>query len=113
DTVVFDKTGTLTEGKPKVVAYKDAEVLRLAASLERASEHPLANAIVEAANRQNLDLADVTGFEYLPGKGVKGLVKDKRVAAGNRALMTELGVFGSGRKNADLIGSVPGATQVY
>src|SRR6266852_1777175 len=113
DTIVFDKTGTLTEGKPKVVAFSDAELLRLVASLERASEHPLAAAIVEAARRQNLKLSEASGFEYLAGKGVKGLVDGKRIAAGNRALMTELGVFGSGRKSAAFVPTVPGATQVY
>jgi Cu+-exporting ATPase len=113
DTIVFDKTGTLTEGKPKVVAYSDAEVVRLAASVERASEHPLAAAIVEVASQQNLRLSDVSGFESVPGKGVKGVVAGKRVAVGNSALMTDLGVFGSGRKTAVLVGTAPGATQVY
>ena len=113
DTIVFDKTGTLTEGKPKVVAYSDTEVLRLAASVERASEHPLASAIVEAARQKNLKLSEASGFEYFAGTGVKAVVDGKRVAAGNRALMTDLGVFGSGRKNAGLVASVRGATQVY
>ena len=113
DTVVFDKTGTLTEGKPKVVAYSDAEVVCLAASLERASEHPLAAAIVELASQQNLRLSDVSGFESVPGKGIKGFVEGKRIAAGNWALMTDLGVFGSGRKTAMLAAGAPGATQVY
>ena len=113
DTIVFDKTGTLTEGKPRVVAYSDAEVLRLVASLERASEHPLGAAIGTAARHQNLRLSEVAGFEYVAGNGVKGLVEGKRVAAGNHALMTDLGVFGSGRKNTGFRPSVPGATQVY
>ena len=113
NTIVFDKTGTLTEGKPKVVAYSDAEVLRLAASVERASEHPLAGAIVEAARQQNLQLSQATGFEYLAGTGVKAFVDGKKIAAGNRGLMTELGVFGAGRKNAEQVASVPGATQIY
>jgi len=113
DTIVFDKTRTLTEGKPKVVAYNHAELLRLVASLERASEHPLAAAIVEVARQQNLRLSKASGFEYLAGKGVKGLVDGKRIAAGKRALMTELGVFGSGRKSAVFVPTVPGATQVY
>jgi len=113
DTIVFDKTGTLTEGTPQVIAFSDPEVLRLAASVERASEHPLAGAIAEAARRQNLRLSEVSGFEYVTGKGVKGLVEGKRVAAGNRALMTDLGVFGSGRKSAVFVPAVPGATQVY
>src|SRR5580658_3662719 len=113
DTIVFDKTGTLTEGKPKVVAYSDAEVVRLAASVERASEHPLAAAIVQSASQQNLRLPDVSGFEYVPGKGVKGFVEGKRIAAGNSALMTDLGVFGSGRKTAVPVLTAPGASQVY
>jgi P-type Cu+ transporter len=113
DTIVFDKTGTLTEGKPKVTAYSDLEGFRLAASVERASEHPLAAAVVAAANQQNLHLSEVSGFEYVAGKGVKGVVEGKRMAAGNSALMTELGVFGSGRKNAVLAATVPGATNVY
>jgi Cu+-exporting ATPase len=113
DTIVFDKTGTLTEGKPKVAAYSNAEVLRLAASVERASEHPLAAAIADSARQQNLPLSAVSAFEYATGKGVTGIVDGKRVAAGNRALMTELGVFGSGRKQAVQTASVPGATQVY
>jgi Cu+-exporting ATPase len=113
DTIVFDKTGTLTEGKPRVAAYPDAELLRLVASVERASEHPLGAAISGFAREQNLKLAEVSGFEYLAGQGVKGLVEGKRIAAGNRGLMTELGVFGAGRKNAVFVASVPGATQVY
>ena len=113
DTIVFDKTGTLTEGKPKVVAYSDAEVVRLAASVERASEHPLAAAIVALASQQGLRLSDVSGFESVPGKGIKGVVTSKRIAAGNWALMTDLGVFGSGRKTAVLAGTALGATQVY
>ncbi len=113
DTIVFDKTGTLTEGRPKVTAYSDAEAVRLAASLERASEHPLAAAIVEFARQQNLRLSDVSGFEYMAGKGVKGFAEGKRVAAGNWALMTDLGVFGSGRRTEILAAKALGATQVY
>ncbi|HEY6303649.1 MAG TPA: heavy metal translocating P-type ATPase [Terriglobales bacterium] len=113
DTIVFDKTGTLTEGKPKVVAYSDAEVVRLAASVERASEHPLAAAIVELASQRNLRLSDASAFESVPGKGIKGLVEGKRIVAGNWALMTDLGVFGSGRKDAVSVATAPGATHVY
>jgi len=112
DTIVFDKTGTLTEGKPTVTACSDAETLRLAASLERASEHPLGAAIIASAGEQNLRLADVSGFEYVPGKGIRGFVDGKRVAAGNSALMTDLGVFGSGRKNATPVETAPGATKI-
>ncbi|MGD0509694.1 MAG: heavy metal translocating P-type ATPase, partial [Terriglobales bacterium] len=114
DTIVFDKTGTLTEGKPKLVAYSNPEMLRLTASVERASEHPLAAAIVQAANQKNLKLSEVTGFENVTGRGVKGFVEGKRVAGGNWALMTDLGVFGSGRKTGvSSVISAPGATQVY
>ncbi len=114
DTIVFDKTGTLTEGKPKVVAYSNPEMLRLTASVERASEHPLAAAIVQAANQKNLKPSEVTGFENVAGRGVKGFVEGKRVAGGNWALMTDLGVFGSGRKTGvSSVISTPGATQVY
>jgi P-type Cu+ transporter len=113
DTIVFDKTGTLTEGKPKVIASSDSEVLRLAASVERASEHPLAAAIVSAAQEKNLKISDVANFEYLLGKGVKGVVDGKRVAAGNSALMTDLGVFGNGRKKVGPATAQPGATLVF
>jgi len=119
DTIVFDKTGTLTEGKPKVVAVSGAgklspqEILRLAASVEQASEHPLGAAIVLRASEENLQLADVSAFEYVAGKGVVGLVDGRRVAAGNHALLSEIGVFGSGRKNAIPVATVAGATQVY
>ena len=113
DTIVFDKTGTLTEGKPKVVAYSNAEVVRLAASVERASGHPLAAAIAQLAVQQNLKLSDVSGFENVEGKGIKGFVEGKRIAAGNSALMTDLGVFGSGRKTAVAVLTAPGASQVY
>jgi Cu+-exporting ATPase len=81
--------------------------------VERASEHPLSGAIVESARVQNLKLSDVSGFEYVPGKGVKGIVEGKRIAAGTHALMTDLGVFGAGRKNAVPVLDPPGATQVY
>ena len=76
DTLVVDKTGTLTEGKPKVVAvrtsdgFAEDEVVRLAASLERASEHPLATAIVSAAKERKLELLEPTGFDAPAGKGI-------------------------------------------
>jgi len=113
DTIVFDKTGTLTEGKPKVVSYSDAEVLRLAASVERASEHPLAAAIVEMAGKQSVRFSDATGFEYLAGTGVKATVDGKRLAVGNRALMTDIGVFGNGRNHGVVVSGGPAATHVY
>jgi Cu+-exporting ATPase len=98
DTIVVDKTGTLTEGRPKVTALvplaglDEAGLLRLAAGLERASEHPLAAAIVQAAEERGLALPAATGFESLTGKGVRGEVEGQPVALGNRALMVELGI---------------------
>jgi Cu+-exporting ATPase len=98
DTLVVDKTGTLTEGKPRLtqaVAGTDQlenEVLRLAASLERASEHPLAAAIVEGAEGRGLTLTDVRGFQSTTGKGVAGAVDGRKVALGNTSLMSDLGV---------------------
>ncbi|HJS83960.1 MAG TPA: heavy metal translocating P-type ATPase [Acetobacteraceae bacterium] len=98
DTLVVDKTGTLTEGKPRVVAVvpapglSEAEVLSLAASLERSSEHPLAAAIVAAARDRGLPLRDAAGFGSVTGKGVTGMVGGRRVALGNAKLMADLGV---------------------
>jgi Cu+-exporting ATPase len=97
DTLVVDKTGTLTEGKPKVVAVMplgqiDAdELLRLAASMERASEHPLANAIVEEAAARGLSLSNPTEFDSPVGKGVLGRVDGKHVLIGNGAFLAEQG----------------------
>jgi Cu+-exporting ATPase len=98
DTLVIDKTGTLTEGKPKVVAivpaqgFAEADVLRLAASVERASEHPLAAAIVRAASEGGAELAPVSGFDAPSGKGVVGSVEQRRVALGNANFLAELNV---------------------
>ncbi len=93
DTLVVDKTGTLTEGKPKLVAinptpgHDEREVLRLAASLERGSEHPLANAIVQGAEARGLTLAAATDFASVPGMGVRGTIDGAKVILGNRKLM--------------------------
>ena len=98
DTLVIDKTGTLTEGKPKVVAVKPApgfdetKVLQLAASVERGSEHPLAEAIVAAAAERNLALSPVRDFDSPVGKGVIGMIEDKRLALGNARFLGELNV---------------------
>jgi P-type Cu+ transporter len=98
DTLVVDKTGTLTEGKPKLVTVipaqglNEAELLRLAASLERGSEHPLAAAIVSGAAERNVDLAKVERFDSVTGKGVRGTVDGRTVALGNRALLEEAGI---------------------
>jgi len=98
DTLVVDKTGTLTEGKPKLVSVTplagidESEVLRLAAGLERGSEHPLASAIVKGAEERGLGQGKVTAFEALHGKGVKGTVDGRVVALGNKALLADLGI---------------------
>jgi Cu+-exporting ATPase len=98
DTLVIDKTGTLTEGKPAVTAivptssYAEAEVLRLAASVERASEHPLAIAIVRAAEGRGISTARVNDFDSPTGKGVLGKVEGKRITIGNATFLAELGV---------------------
>ena len=100
DTLIVDKTGTLTEGKPKLIAvlpepdHDEAEVLHLAASLERGSEHPLAEAIVRGAEERGLSLSDAAEFEAITGKGVRGVVGGKAVALGNARLVTELGLDG-------------------
>ncbi|WP_206455751.1 heavy metal translocating P-type ATPase [Aurantimonas marina] len=101
DTLIVDKTGTLTEGKPRLVAvlpesgHDEAEVLRLAASLERGSEHPLAEAIVAGAEERGAALTPATDFEAITGMGVKGIVDGKAVALGNARLMQELGLNGA------------------
>jgi P-type Cu+ transporter len=98
DTLVVDKTGTLTEGKPKVVAivpaadHAEDDVLRFAASVERSSEHPLAAAVVAAANERKVALAPVEGFDSPAGKGAIGMIERKRVALGNAKFLAELGV---------------------
>ena len=98
DTIVIDKTGTLTEGKPTLVGVTpidggdEATLLQLAASVERASEHPLAQAIVAAAKQRDIALKDVADFASPSGKGAAGVIDGKRIALGNAMLMSELGV---------------------
>jgi Cu+-exporting ATPase len=98
DTLVVDKTGTLTEGKPRLAAVEPAEgfavdeLLRLAASLERASEHPLASAIVKAAEDKGVNLIDARDFQSLTGKGVIGQIEGRKVALGNAGLFADLGI---------------------
>jgi Cu+-exporting ATPase len=98
DTLVIDKTGTLTEGKPKLVkiipveGFDENELLRLAASVERGSEHPLATAIVNAASERKLAVGDVSDFASPSGKGATGTVAGKTVALGNASLMDEQGI---------------------
>jgi|HubBroStandDraft_1064217.scaffolds.fasta_scaffold21247_2 Cu+-exporting ATPase len=120
DTIVFDKTGTLTEGKPRVVAFSTSEnlpgisgpeVLRLAASLERASEHPLGAAIIAKANEEKLRLSEPANFQSVPGQGVRGTVEGKSIAVGNIALMRAAGALGD--QKAFLVGRPGGSASVF
>ena len=108
DTLVVDKTGTLTEGKPRLMtvtalpSHSEAEVLRLAASLEQNSEHPLAAAVVAGAHERGVGLAQVEHFSSLTGKGVRGTVDGEAVAIGNARLLEELSVdIGPVRESAE------------
>ena len=98
DTLVVDKTGTLTEGKPKVIsivpvgAVNENELLRFAASVEQASEHPLARAITEAANERNISVAQVRGFDAPTGKGAIGVTEGRRVVIGSPKFLHELNI---------------------
>ncbi len=98
DTLVVDKTGTLTEGKPKLVSvlanegFQKTDNLRLAASLERASEHPLAEAIVQGAEERGVELASADNFQSVTGKGVTGVVDGHEVSLGNLKLLESLGI---------------------
>jgi len=102
DTLVVDKTGTLTEGKPSVVAvvpvagFGEGEILQLAASVERASEHPLADAIVRAAKERGLELSAVDGFDSPTGKGATGQVNGKSVVLGHSAYLSSIGIESAG-----------------
>ena len=99
DTLVVDKTGTLTEGKPRLVVAEatnggsEDDVLRVAASVERASEHPLAAAIVNGAGERGLELEEIEGFDSITGKGVVGTVGGRSVAIGNRKLMEDRAIL--------------------
>jgi Cu+-exporting ATPase len=119
DTLVVDKTGTLTEGKPRVTAIvaaaglSEAEILPLAASLERSSEHPLAAAIVQAAKDRGLALREPTDFASVTGKGVTGKIDGRPVALGNARLMANLGIaFGDLDLKADGL-RADGATALF
>ncbi len=98
DTLMVDKTGTLTEGKPRLIAvlpqagHDEGEVLRLAATLERGSEHPLAEAIVKGAQERGITLAEASDFEAITGKGVVGIVDGKKIMLGNLKLVTDHGI---------------------
>jgi Cu+-exporting ATPase len=101
DTVVVDKTGTLTEGKPRLTrivaapGFDETQILRLAASIERSSEHPLAAAILAASKQRRLSPSDASEFQSLTGKGAMGLVESNRVALGNRALLADMSIDAS------------------
>jgi Cu+-exporting ATPase len=119
DTLVVDKTGTLTEGKPKVTAivaalgFDQAAVLHYAASVEQASEHPLAAAIVAAAKERNVELAKVMGFDQPTGKGAIGMVERKRVVVGNAAFLAELNIATAGLKGQAEELRLDGATAIF
>jgi Cu+-exporting ATPase len=119
DTLVIDKTGTLTEGKPKVVGIVPAkgfdgnEVLRLAASVERGSEHPLAQAILNAAKERTLALGDISDFSSPSGKGVTADIDGKSVALGNAMLMGELNIVTQDLDGAAETARQDGATAIY
>ena len=119
NTIIVDKTGTLTEGRPAVTAivpaegFTEAEALRLAASVERASEHPLALAIVRAAEERGLALAPVGEFDSPTGKGALGVVENQRIALGNAKFLAEEGVDAASlAKEADRLRE-DGATAIF
>ena len=118
DTLVVDKTGTLTEGKPKVVALhafgvEENELLRLVASVEQASEHPLAAAIVRAATERGVALAKVENFDSPAGKGATGLVEGRSIVLGNRAMMQSAGIDPSSLEKAADDLRKDGATAIF
>ena len=97
-TIVLDKTGTITEGKPSLTdviplgQFSEIDILRMAASIEQGSEHPLAGAILEGAQKQGISYANVTGFDAIPGHGVEGWIEGKHVIFGNLKLMKREGI---------------------
>jgi P-type Cu+ transporter len=119
DTLVVDKTGTLTEGRPAVTriiasaGFTEADVLRLAASVERASEHPLAQAVVAAAQDRRLVLSTVTDFDSPTGKGALGTVEGKRVVLGNARFLKEQGIDSAGLETAADKLRHSGATAIF
>ncbi len=119
DTLVVDKTGTLTEGKPKLTAivaapgFSEAEVLRLAASAEKPSEHPLAQAIIAAAIEKAVATAPVTAFDSPTGKGVVGIVENRHVALGNAAFLGELKIATAALEAQAETLRQDGATAIY
>jgi P-type Cu+ transporter len=119
DTLVVDKTGTLTEGKPKLVSIVPApgkdenNVLRLAASVERLSEHPLARAVVDAAKERKLSLLEVSNFDAPTGKGALGTIEGQRIAIGNSKFLAELGISAAALEPDADRARQEGATAIY
>jgi Cu+-exporting ATPase len=117
DTLIVDKTGTLTEGKPRLEDVQAAngfdanDVLRLAAGLERGSEHPLAAAVVKGAEERGLEVPAATDFESRTGKGVLGTVEGRKVAIGNKALLKDLGVHPENLQPDQAASSTPSAAE--
>jgi Cu+-exporting ATPase len=117
DTLVVDKTGTLTEGKPSVVeivaapGFSEADMLRLAAAVEQASEHPLADAIVRAARARGIAIPAVSGFDSPVGRGAEGLVEGKRIRLGSRAFLDDIDL-GPFLQRADAL-RANGASVIY
>ncbi|TIV05938.1 MAG: HAD family hydrolase, partial [Mesorhizobium sp.] len=112
DTLIVDKTGTLTEGRPRLTdvvglnGFPETELLGLAASLEKGSEHPLAEAIVDGARERGATVEDAADFEAVTGKGVKGSVRGRAVALGNALLMDDLGIgLAASKDRADALRS--------
>jgi Cu+-exporting ATPase len=119
DTLVVDKTGTLTEGKPRVTAIRpitgtsESDLLRLSASLERASEHPLATAIVQSALERGLELSEVTEFNSPVGKGVAGRVDGRSLVIGNRRFLNEISIDSSALEHEAERLREEGATAIF
>jgi Cu+-exporting ATPase len=119
NTLVVDKTGTLTVGKPVLTelataeGFDEANLLQLTASLEKASEHPLAAAILAAAQEKKVELLPVDGFQSVTGKGVTGTIQDKKVAIGNAALMSDLGASTDSLKEKAEALQAEGQTVMY
>jgi P-type Cu+ transporter len=119
DTIVLDKTGTLTEGKPKVVAiipaagFDEDQLLRLAAGVERGSEHPLAQAILQAASERKLDPGEISDFASIAGKGAAGIVDGKAIALGNALLMSERSIVTGDLDSAAEAARQDGATAIF
>ncbi len=119
DTLVVDKTGTLTEGHPRVLSvtteagFEETELLRLLASLERASEHPLAAAIVDAAAQRGLAVSEAQDFQYRPGQGVSGTVEGRTVLAGNERFLRSMGIASERLIEAARVAGIGGRTVIF